>query len=102
MWCVKAAHVQPVVVVVQVSRATDASGKGALQTSIPLNESPYIISELAVPLTPDIPVREAADLVQTPTVPGLCYQLHLQSWRLAVAYRLMCVTHLDTRLCFHL
>ena len=38
---------------------------------------PDVITEFAIPFSPDIPVREAANLVQTTTVPGLCYQLHL-------------------------
>ena len=68
----------PVVHVIQVCRARYSGGKGALDTSISLDEAAHIISVFAVPFAPDIPVGEAAHLVQTATVPGLCYQLDLQ------------------------
>ena len=76
--CSTQAGAAPVVDMVQVCRAGDSGGKGALDASISLDEAAHIISVLAIPLTPYIPVWEAPDLVQTATVPGLCYQLHLQ------------------------
>ena len=68
----------PVVHMIQVCRSRDSGGKGALNTSISLDEPAHIISVLAVPLAPHIPVGEATDLVQAATVPGLCYQFDLQ------------------------
>lgn len=71
----------PIVDMVEVCRACDPGSKGTLDASVPLDEAAHIISVLAVPLTPYIPVGKAPHLVQTTTVPGLCYELYLQQWQ---------------------
>ena len=77
----------PVVDMVEVCRARDPGCKSALHSGISFDEAAYVIPILAIPLAPNIPVWEAANLVQTPTVPRLCYQLHLQDriWSLCKA-----------------
>ena len=53
----------PIVDMVQVCRACNAGGKGTFDASIAFDEAANVISELAIPLTPDVPVREATYLI---------------------------------------
>lgn len=62
---------------VQVCRASNPGRKGTLDASVTFDEAAHIVPIFAIPLTPHIPVGEGPNLVQTPTVPWLCYQLHL-------------------------
>ena len=67
----------PLVHIVQVGRASKAGGKGSLHALVALDEAAYIVSEAAIPLAPDVPIWEAAHLIQATAVPGLCNQLRL-------------------------
>lgn len=76
-------HVQhsraPLVDVIQVGGASEASGKGGLRAAVAPDEAAHVIAEAAVPLAPDVPVGEAAHLVQPAAVPGLRQQPHLRA-----------------------
>lgn len=67
----------PIVVVVKVCRASYARGEVALQALVTLDKPAHNVAVDAVPLGPDVPVREGADLVAT-AVPWLCNELDLR------------------------
>jgi len=92
----------PVVDMVEVCRARDPGCKSALHSGISFDEAAYVIPIIAIPLAPNIPVWEAANLVQTPTVPRLRYQLHLQDRHSDAAVSMQsCVTLASDHLVEH-
>mmetsp|Transcript_11015 Transcript_11015/g.27849 ORF Transcript_11015/g.27849 Transcript_11015/m.27849 type:complete len:508 (+) Transcript_11015:925-2448(+) len=71
----------PLVVVVKVRRAGNSRCEGRLHARVPLDEAPHVVPVLAVPLGPNVPVGEGADLVEAAAVPRLADELDLgQGW----------------------
>ena len=68
---------RPVLAVVEVGAAGEPRGEEPRHAGVALDEPAHVVPEVAVPLGPAAPAREAAHLVEAGGVPGLGDELHV-------------------------